>query len=139
MADPLTLLGAIAASSQLIQQGYNIARFFLEAYSDIKMAPELVLNRLRQVGQVIGASRLIQQTPALQKDEVADVLTTCCVKAAAVQLKLTELLSGVGDKGWQQMKKSLAVFMQKKDLMALFDDLEREKSALILCLQAIQP
>lgn len=49
------MLGAVAASSQLIQQGYSIIRFLFEAYSDVQKAPDLVLSRFRQVEQLIGA------------------------------------------------------------------------------------
>jgi hypothetical protein len=139
MADPISILGAVAASSQLIDQGFKITKFILQVYSDIRHAPELVSGRFRQIEQLIGVSKLIQQMPALQSREVADVLSTCCEKAKVVHFKLEQLLSGAEDRRWQRLKNSLATVMQKKDLIAHFDDLEQEKSTLILCLQTIQP
>jgi hypothetical protein len=139
MADPITILGAVAASSQVIQQAYNITKFFFEVYSEVKEAPALVLSRIRHVEQLIEVSKLVHQTPGLQTDEVATVLRACYDKSATLYSKLKELLVVADDKRWQKLKKSLTALMQKKDLVILFDDLEREKSTLILCLQAIQP
>jgi hypothetical protein len=139
MADPISILGAFAASSQLIDQGFKITKFILQIYSDIQNAPVLVSTRFRQIEQLIGVSKLIQQMPVLQSREVADVLSTCYDKATIVLFKLKQLLSGAEDRRWQKLKNSLATIMQKKDLGGLFDDLEREKSTLILCLQTVQP
>ena len=139
MADPLTIIGATAASAQLLEQALKITQLVYGVYSDIREAPAFVADRVQHIEQLIGVAKVIQQSPALQNDEAVGVLKTCRDKTSRIHLKLTEALPKSSDGRWQRLKKSLAVVFQKKDLAILFDDLEREKSSLILAMQIIQP
>ena len=139
MADPLTVLGAFAAASQVLEQTLRIASFIYEVYNDIQDVPDFISNRLRQIEQLAGASKAIQQSLALQTDEVAAALRSCMYKTTKIQLQLKESLPTVEDGRWRRLQKSLLVVMRKKDTMGMFEDLEREKSSLMLCIQAIEP
>jgi len=139
MADPLTILGATAASTQLLEQAFKIAQLIYEVYSEIRKAPAFVADRLRHIEQLISIAKVIQQSPALQIDEVVGVLNMCMDKTRRIHPKLKEALPGNDDRRWKRLTKSLIVIFQKKDIVTLFDDLEREKSSLMLAILAIRP
>jgi hypothetical protein len=92
MADPLTIVGATSASAQLLEQAFKITQVIYGIYSDIREAPAFVSDRVQHIEQLIGIAKFIQQSPALQNDEVAGVLKTCQNKTSLIHLKLKEAL-----------------------------------------------
>jgi hypothetical protein len=139
MADPLTIVGAAATSAQLLEQAFKITQLVYEVYSKIRKAPAFVAERLDHIEQLIGIAKVIQQSAALQTNEIAAALNVCLDKTRKIHLKLKEALPGDNDKRWHRMKKSLVVVFQKNDFVTLFEDLDREKASLILAIQSIQP
>jgi hypothetical protein len=51
MADPLSILGAAASASQLVEQGAKVIKFACEIYSKYQ-SPEATQKQLAQVKQV---------------------------------------------------------------------------------------
>lgn len=137
MADPLAFLGAAAAASQLLQQGFQITKFICELYSKIQDAPESIRKQVMQIEQLIDLARLVIQNPSLQTASVASLLNTCVRSAAEVQGLLKKVSVTTKDGQLKKVQKALTAVMKEKEILALFNHLEREKSSLTLCIHEI--
>ena len=137
MADPITILGAAVAASQLLQQGFQITRFICELYSKVQDAPESIRKQVMQIEQLIDLARLILQNPSLQTASVASILSTCLRSAAEVQEILKKIYATTKDGQLKKVRIALMVVMKEKEILALFNSLEREKSSLTLCIHEI--
>lgn len=132
--DPVTVLGAVAAASQLVQQGIEITKFLSDLYSKVQEAPESVRKQLVHIEQLIDIARLIIQNPSLQKESMASILRTCLRQAVDMQNLLEKVSATEKDGRLKKIWKSVAVVTKEKKIDTLFNDLEREKSALALCI-----
>jgi hypothetical protein len=137
MAEPLTILGAAAAASQLLQQGFQITKFICELYTKVQDAPESIRNQTMHIEQLIGLARVIMQNPSLQTASVASILSTCMQSADEVQGALKKVSATTKDGQLKKVQKALAAVMKEKEILALFHNLEREKTSLTLCIQEI--
>ncbi|KAF4637077.1 hypothetical protein G7Y89_g980 [Cudoniella acicularis] len=133
--DPLTLLGAVAAASQFVEQGIKITQLLRELYSKVQEAPEHVRKQIVHIEQLIDIAGLIIQNPSLQKDSVASILGTCLRQAVDIQNLLKRVSVADKDGRLKKTQKSFVAVMKEKELGVLFEGLEREKSALALCIQ----
>ena len=135
--EPLTGLGAAAAASQLLVQGVKIAKFLAELYGRCQ-EPDFIRKQIVQVEQLVEIARLIEDNPSLQKKAyIASILESCGATAA----KLLEILEKVAVKGEdgkvRKVQKAILSLLKEKETLHFFNDLEREKSSLILCIQEI--
>ncbi len=135
--DPLSVLGAAAASSQLLEQGAKVTKFLWDLYSKMKDSPEQIRRQIIQIEQLLSLSRLFLENPALQKDSVASMLGSCLLRAQEFHRFLGKLSVRDSDGQFKKLKKSLDAVMKEDKIVVLFDNLEREKSSLILCIQEI--
>ena len=136
MADPLSILGAIAAASQLAQQASEIVKFFSDLYAKIQDAGELIRTRMLHIEQLIDISRLIAKTPTLQTTTIQSILITCLRTTIALRELLQELSSDEEGRLRRIMKAVRAVRKEDK-IMILLDNIERDKSSLALCIDQI--
>jgi hypothetical protein len=136
MADPLSLLGAIAAASQLAQQASEIVKFFSDLYAKIQDAGESIRTRMLHIEQLIDISRLIAKTPILQTATIQSVLHTCLRTVITLRELLQELASGEEGQLRKIMKAVRAVRKEDK-ITILLDNIERGKSSLALCIDQI--
>jgi hypothetical protein len=137
MADPLSILGAVAAASQLLEQGADLTKFLWELYSKMKNAPESIRKQIFQVEQLLGLSRLFLQNSSLQKDYVASILGICILRAQEFHCFLKKMSVVDTDGRFKKIKKSFEVVMKEKEIVVLLDHLEREKTSLMLCIQEV--
>jgi hypothetical protein len=136
MADPLSILGAIAAASQLAQQAFEIIMFFSDLYATAQDAGESIRTRMLHIEQLIDISKLIAKTPTLQTTAIQSVLVTCLRTTITLGDILQELSSDKEGLLRRIMKAVKAV--RKKDMiMILLDNIERDKSSLALCIHQI--
>jgi hypothetical protein len=136
MADPLSILGAIAAASQLAQQAFEIIKFFDDLYAKIQDAGESIRTRMLHIEQLIDISKLIAKTPTLQATAIQSVLVTCLRTTITLRGILQELSSDKEGLLRRIMKAVKAVRKEDK-IMILLDNIERDKSALALCIHQI--
>jgi N-terminal domain on NACHT_NTPase and P-loop NTPases len=136
MADPLSILGAIAAASQLAQQASEIVKFFSDLYAKIQDASESIRTRMLHIEQLIDISKLIAKTPTLQTAAIQSVLVTCLQTAITLREVLQELSS---DEEGRLRRIMNAVRAVRKDdkIMILLDNIERDKISLALCIHQI--
>lgn len=137
MADPVTILGAAAAASQLLQQGVQMTKFICELYSKVQDAPESIRKQAMQIEQLTDLARLIIQNTSLQTALVASILSTCMRTAAQVQRILEKVSATTKDGQLMKVQKALTAVMKEKEILALFNNLEGEKSSLTLCIHEI--
>lgn len=137
MADPVMIIGAAAAASQLLQQGVQMAKFICELYSKVQDAPESIRKQVMQIEQVTDLARLIVQNTSLHTASVASILSTCMRTAAQVQGILKKVSATTKDGQLKKVQKALTAVMKEKEILSLFNNLEREKSSLTLCIHEI--
>jgi hypothetical protein len=136
MADPLSILGAIAAASQLAQQASEIVKSFSDLYAKIQDAGESIRTRMLHIEQLIEISKLIAKTPALQTTAIQSVLVSCLRTAITLREVLQELSSDEEGRLRRIMKAVRAVRKEDK-ITILLDNIERDKSSLVLCIDQI--
>jgi hypothetical protein len=62
MLDPVSILGVVAAASQLIKQNGKMVLFFSELYWKVQDTPDLIRKQKIHIEQLILLSRLIKKT-----------------------------------------------------------------------------
>src|SRR5271170_2939897 len=136
MADPLSLLGAIAAASQLAQQAVEIIKVFSDLYAKIQDAGESIRTRMLHIEQLINISKLIAKTPTLQTTAIQSVLVTC-LRATITLHEILQKLS-LGEEGrWSRIVKAWKAMRKEDEIMILLDNIEKNKSSLALCIHQI--
>lgn len=100
------MLGAVAAATQLVEQGISITKFFYSLYTAINETPAAIQKQVIQVEQIIDLSRLIIQNPSLQRDSVASILRTCLRDAVRFQEMLKKVLVGEKDGHLKKLQKA---------------------------------
>ena len=73
----LGVLGALAAASQLAEQGLKIALLLSELCKKVQDAPESIRKQVVLVQQLVDVCRLIESNQSLQTTAVASILRTC--------------------------------------------------------------
>jgi hypothetical protein len=131
------VLGALAAASQLTEQGLKIAIFISDLYSKVRDAPESIRKRSVQVEQLINIAKLIEHNPSLQIDSVGSILRNCTGEAEKLKEILENISTAAGDGKARRLWKALDGVAKEKRILALFANLEREKSSLALCIETI--
>lgn len=135
--DPVTALGVAAAGAQFAGQIINITLSIAKFYSDLKEVPEVVRKQLVHVNQLAGISRLIIQNTGLQTKSIESVLRTSMHVISKIEQELIKVLGDSNDRKLQKIRNSVLAVMKKETFAKLFEDLEREKVSLILCIQEI--
>jgi hypothetical protein len=131
------VLGALAAASQLTEQSIQIAIFISNLYSKVRDAPESIRKQSVQLEQLIDIAKLIGHNPPLQTDLVGSVLHNCVGEAEKLQEILANVSTAAGDGKVKKLWKALDGVAKEKRILALFANLEREKSSLALCIKTI--
>ena len=136
MGDPLSILGAIAAASQLAQQASEIIKFFSALYSKIQDAGESIRTRMLHIEQLIDISKLIAKTLTLQTTAIQSVLVACLRTTITLHDILQEFSSD--EEGLlRRIMKAVKAVRKEDKIMILLDNIEREKSSLALCIHQI--
>ena len=137
MGDPVTVLGVIAATSQLagqlISTSFAIHNFCLKIHD----APSLIREQSTHLEQVTRIAGLIIQNPGLQTASVASVLGTCMREAEELRQLLEEGVASEGSHAMIKFKKAFLSVANEKKVMGLFQQLERAKVSLGICIQEI--
>jgi hypothetical protein len=131
------VLGALAAASQLTEQGLKISIFISDLYAKVRDAPESIRKQSVQVKQLIDIARLIKHNPPLQTALVESILRNCVGEAEKLQEILGKISTAAGDARVKKLWKALDGVTKEKKILTLFAKLEREKSSLALCIETI--
>ena len=137
MADPLTALGAIAASSQLAGQLISTSLAIYDFCLKVHDVPSSIREQFTHLEQLTNIARLIIQNPALQTHMVASVLGTCLRQATELRQLLEKGSASEGSHVIISFQKAFIGVMNEKKVMELFQQLERAKVSLGICIQEI--
>ena len=134
MADPLTILGAMAAASQLAEQGLKITLFLCQLGSQIRGSRESTGRRVEQVEQLISIARQIISNPSLQTETMASVLKTCLEETGNLDKLLQKLVISSKHNRALRVARSFKAVVKEREINAHFDNLERIRGLLSLCI-----
>jgi len=133
----LEVVGALAAASQLVEQSLQIIIYISDLYKRVRDAPESIRKQSIQVEQLIDITRLIEHNPPLQTVLVDSILENCLRITEELQEILARVSTTAGDGRVRKVWKALEGVTREKRILALLAKLEQEKSALVLCINAI--
>lgn len=137
MAEIITALGVIAASSQLAEQlistSFAIYGFCLKIHD----APSSIREQLTHLEQLTSIGRLVIQNPGLQTDMMASVLRTCLREAEELRQLLENGIASEGSPAIIRVRKAFVGVVNENKTMGLFQKLERAKVSLGICIQEI--
>lgn len=134
MADPVTVIGAMAAASQLAEQGLRITLLLCQLGAQIRDARESTNRRVKQVEQLISIARQIISNSSLQTETMASVLKTCLEETGNLDKLLQKLVISSKHNTALRVARSLKAIMKEREINAHFDSLERIKGLLSLCI-----
>jgi hypothetical protein len=134
MADPLTIIGAMAAASQLAEQGLRITLLLCQLGSQIRDIRESTNRRVEQVEQLINIARQIILDPLLQTGNMAAVLKTCLEETCNLEKVLQKLVISSKHGKFLKVTRSLKALMKEREINAHFNSLERSKGLINLCI-----
>jgi len=98
MAEVLTVLSAVVATSQLAEQCIKINKFIASLYSKVYNTSESIRKQTVQIGQFIAITRLIQHNPSLQTDLVVSILGNCFWEAGQLEDELRKISVSAEDR-----------------------------------------
>lgn len=135
--DPRSILGALAASSQISQQSYDAIKFLNDVKTQMKDGPKNIRTQIVQIDQVITLLALIVKNTSLQTPEISSVVENCLRAAEDLKTCLGSYLATPQDGKRIKLRKAFAGVRGEKRIPSMLADLEREKSSLNLFIQNI--
>ncbi|KAF7890835.1 uncharacterized protein EAF01_010644 [Botrytis porri] len=135
--DPLSVLGAIAASSQIAQQSYDAIKFLNDIKTQMQHGPKKIRGQIQHIEQFITLLALVIKNTSLQTSEVSSVVRTCSNSAKDIKDSLESYLATPDDGKRVKLRKAFTGVRAEKKLSSMIADLEREKSLLSLHIQRI--
>jgi hypothetical protein len=133
----LEILGVAASAVQLAQVTLVIVTTWSSLFLQIRDTPNIVQNRILQVKSLIDIARLIASKYHLQTKEVKIVLGRCLEKADELRDVLQGLFVEEDGSAVKRWAKSVGGLVMERKILALMKNLEREKTALQLCISSI--
>ena len=133
--EPLAIVEATAAAFQFAEQGIAITKYLYSNISSLRKASKATQHRLELVDQLQGVFRAIIHDPSLQTDAVARLLQPALQSVSELQSRLLRLEMADNVSKWRKWSRSFRAFMNNDDIEKTFDNLDRQTSALTLCLQ----
>lgn len=135
--DPLSILGAIAASSQIAQQSYDAIKFLNNIKTQMQNGPKKIRGQIQHIEQFINLLALVIKNTSLQTSEVYSVVKTCSDSAKDIKGSLESYLATPDERKRVKLRKAFTAVRSEKKISSMIADLEREKSLLSLHIQKI--
>jgi len=124
-------VGVLASIAQLLEFGLKLTSLINDVYNRIEEAPEKVLLHTTHIKQLI---HLIQEQSELQNPTVHSHVRTTLAEAEKLQQILQRMVEDyTKGSGKKRLWKAL-VGREERRMVASLERLEKEKSALILCI-----
>jgi hypothetical protein len=134
----IAAVGVAASAVQLVDYGLKVIGTISETYSRVKDAQNRVARYTTQIHQIIEVGRAIQQNQALQSPLIHNQLqnTLTEVKQLHQVLGVIRLDYTTGSSTKRVWKAILGD--NERRMLTCFERLEREKTALILCVVVVK-
>ncbi len=117
----------------LISTSFAIYDFCLKIHD----APTYIREQLTHLKQLTSIAGLIIQNPGLQTNLIASVLGTCLHEAEQLRQLLENGVSSERTHAIVRFQKACVGIMNEKKTVGLFQQLERAKISLCICIQEI--
>ena len=133
----IEIIGLVASASQLALYSIKITTCLAEICKRVQDAPVRIRQHSDQIRQLQSTVQLVQQNHLLQTAHVYAHINATLEQAKTLSAILEQLTKdysrGSIRKYWKILKAT-----REKEILDIFDRLEKEKSALILCISVIQ-
>jgi hypothetical protein len=133
----LEILGVAASAVQLAQLSLAIVTTWSSLFLQLRDIPNTVQNRILQVKTLGDIARLIGSKSHLQTEELKVVLDRCLKAAGALRDVLQGLFVEGDGPAVKRWAKSVGGLVMERKVLELMQNLEREKTALVLSIASI--
>ena len=133
----IEVVGLVASASQLLVYSIKITTNLSEICQRVQDAPLIVKQRSDQIKQLISTAEFIQQNRHLQTAQVLIHLKETLEQAKTLSTTLERLEKDYSRGSLRRCWKIL-IATKEKAILANFDRLEKEKSALVLSISVAQ-
>ena len=133
----IEIVGLVASAAQLLSYSFKITTSLNEICQRVQDAPKRIRQHSLQINQLISTTQLVQQRKLLQTALVLTHINATLEQAESLCAILEQLTEDYSRGSIRRYWKILTA-TREKEILANFDRLEKEKSALILCISVIQ-
>lgn len=132
----IEVIGAIASVPQLVDVCFRATQSLFGLLSTVRRIPEVVKQRQANVEQLHEILPMIRDCPALQTAKIGHVLRSIATKLQNLRETLEKLIN-TSDKGIKKHCRALRGAVQEKRIISIFNELESDKTILILCIVSV--
>lgn len=133
----IEIIGFMASASQLVIYSIKITTCVSEIWQRVQDAPLKVRQHLDQIRHLISTARLVEEHHLLQTAHVHTHIKATLEQAKSLSAILEQLTQDYSRGSIRRVWKILKA-TKEKEILASFDRLEKEKSALLLCISVAQ-
>ncbi|KAF7374156.1 Ankyrin repeat protein [Mycena sanguinolenta] len=132
--DPLTVVGALAAGSQLAQQLFQATLALASIYSHLKSASRTIAYQLAYLTELNAIAQTIKGASGQQSEAVDLALGRCLQLVEEIRNELRRRQPLETDSPGNRWRKSIIAALKEKRVADMFRQLAREKASLSLAL-----
>ncbi|KAL8792337.1 MAG: hypothetical protein Q9195_005040 [Heterodermia aff. obscurata] len=133
----LEVLGAAASAIQFADAAWKISKLFASLSLHVEGAPSSILKGKEQIEHLAGIADLIKNSLVLQTDLIASLLRACVRETRDLEALLSKLVDGAISGRIARYWNAIGGIQTEKRISAICERLEREKTAIILCIVSI--
>jgi hypothetical protein len=126
------VIRVLASVAQLIH--YIV--LILDSVSEFMGGLQKTHQYIRQLEQLLETARIIERSPSLQKRAVHSHIESALSQAQALSKILDRAAAERGRGSLGRLWRTVRATIREKEIVPFFDRLEKEKTALILCIVA---
>jgi hypothetical protein len=134
----MEVVGALASSAQLVAYVLKAAVFLSDLHESLKNAPERIQQYANQIKRLIEIIHLIKETRSLHTTLVFDQLEYTISQACSLRDLLVKVLGQYTQPSSQRRYWKVLEGKKEKRILLALQNLEREKTGLLLCLTIAQ-
>jgi hypothetical protein len=134
----IAAVGVAASAVQLVDYGLKVIGTISETYIRVKDAPNRVARYTTQINQIIEVGRAIQQNQVLQSPLIHSQLQNTLTEVKQLHqvlgvIRLDYTTGSITKRVWKAILGD-----NERRMLTCFERLEREKTALILCVVVVK-
>ena len=133
----IEIVGLVASASQLISYSIKITTCLSEIYQRVQDAPMRIRQHSDQIRQLLSTAQLVEKHHLLQTAHVHAHINATLEQAKTLSATLEQLTKDY-TRGSIRRYWKILIATKEKEILANFDRLEKEKSALLLCISVAQ-
>lgn len=136
-AEFIAILGVAASASQLIDYSLKVIGTLSEIYNRVKDAPTRVVRYTTQINQIVAAGRAIEEYRDLHTSLIDSQLQNTLAEVRHLLQVLEAIRRDYTTGSSQKRVWKKIVGSKERRMLTCFEKLEKEKTALILCITVV--